>query len=168
MATHRKVFFSFHYDRDVWRAGVVRNSDRIKAQDTVVGRFLDKAEWESLKRNGDRAVSNWIDTQMSGTSVTVVLIGQETASRPWVLEEIRKSYVKGNGMLGVRVHSIPDWSHGRQGEINSPGPDPFAAVVDPNDSRRTLAGRYPIYNWDDACRLYLPDYIDNAAQLAGK
>ena len=27
----RKVFFSFHYDRDIWRASIVRNHGKSKA-----------------------------------------------------------------------------------------------------------------------------------------
>ena len=36
----RKVFFSFHYERDVWRAGIVRNSDITKKSVEAAG-FID-------------------------------------------------------------------------------------------------------------------------------
>ena len=46
----RRVFFSFHYDRDVTRAAVVRNSwvthDR---QESV---FFDAGIWEEAKKKG--------------------------------------------------------------------------------------------------------------------
>jgi len=35
---------------------------------------MDKAEWESIKRTGTQAIEKWIDKQLNGTSVTVVLI----------------------------------------------------------------------------------------------
>ncbi|MCH0018293.1 TIR domain-containing protein, partial [Enterococcus faecium] len=69
----RRVFFSFHY-ADVTRAMVVRNSWTLRG--TKEAGFVDKAEFEKVKRNGDIAIKNWIDNQLIGTSVTVVLIGK--------------------------------------------------------------------------------------------
>ena len=55
----RRVFFSFHYARDVIRIGQIRNSWLTKGN---ASKFLDAADWESIKRNGDDAVRNWIET----------------------------------------------------------------------------------------------------------
>jgi hypothetical protein len=44
----RKVFFSFHYSRDVWRVAKVRNSNVISNYEK--NPFYDKAEWEQIKR----------------------------------------------------------------------------------------------------------------------
>ena len=41
----RRVFFSFHYDRDVWRASVVRNSWKLKPDREAAG-FFDAGIWE--------------------------------------------------------------------------------------------------------------------------
>lgn len=57
--------------------------------------FIDKAEFEQIKRQGDLAVHRWIDKQLEGTSVTVVLIGSETLNRSFVKYEICKSLQKG-------------------------------------------------------------------------
>ena len=51
-------------------------------------------------------MQKWIDEQMKGTSVTVVLIGAETSTRPHVGYEIAESHKKGNGMLGIYIHNI--------------------------------------------------------------
>ncbi|HDH91400.1 MAG TPA: TIR-like domain-containing protein, partial [Candidatus Aenigmarchaeota archaeon] len=85
----RKVFFSFYYERDVWRAMVVRNSWVTKPDREAAG-FIDVAEFEKLKRQGDLAIKRWINSQLKGTSVTVVLIGAETFMRRWVRYEIVK------------------------------------------------------------------------------
>jgi MTH538 TIR-like domain (DUF1863) len=53
--------------------------------------FLDAAAWEQIKRKGDQAIQNWIEQQLNGTSVTVVLIGAETGKRRWVKYEIKRS-----------------------------------------------------------------------------
>jgi hypothetical protein len=113
----RRVFFSFHYEHDAQRAAVVRNHAVTKAGEEVAG-YVDKAAWESIERQGDAAIRKWIDEQLSGTSVTVVLVGAETSSRRWVQYEIEKSYSRGNGLLAVTLHNIKDFD-GRAGTAGS-------------------------------------------------
>lgn len=102
----RKVFFSFHYDHDINRAMTVRNS--WVTQGVEKAGFVDKAEFERIQRQGKSAIEKWIDDQLYGTSVTVVLIGSETLNRDFVQYEIRKSIEKGNGIIGVKIHNISD------------------------------------------------------------
>lgn len=102
----RKVFFSFHYDRDINRSMTVRNSWVTQGKEAAG--FIDKAEFEQIKRQGDAAVHSWIDRQLEGTSVTVVLIGAETLNRPFVKYEICKSLQKGNAVIGVHISGIRD------------------------------------------------------------
>ena len=102
----RKVFFSFHYERDAWRAGQVRNSDMISNEDEKG--FVDAVAWEKIKQQGDAAIKRWILNQMEGTSVTVVLIGAETAEREWVDFEIRESWGRGNAVMGLYIHNVKD------------------------------------------------------------
>ena len=94
----RKTFFSFHYKNDVWRANQVRNS--WVTQERQSASFIDSAEFEKIEKQGKRAIENWIDEQLKGTSVTVVLIGSETSNREYVKYEIKRSYQKRNGFLG--------------------------------------------------------------------
>jgi hypothetical protein len=116
----RRTFFSFHYERDAWRAGQVRNC--WVTQDRESAGFWDAAAWEAVQKKGDAAIEKWIDDQLSGTSVTVVLIGAETSERKYVGTEIVKSYNKGNGMLGVYIHNMKD----ANGWTAVKGKDPFA------------------------------------------
>jgi Thoeris protein ThsB, TIR-like domain len=85
----RRVFFSFHHQMDSWRVGQVRNSWLLQKGET--NRFMDAAAWEEVQRKGAPSVRAWIDQELNGTSVTVILIGQETFSRPFVLYEIEES-----------------------------------------------------------------------------
>src|SRR4051794_34497430 len=78
----RKVFFSFHYERDVRRVVQVRNSWVVRAKGEAQP-FHDKAEFEEAKKRAG-GIEKWIEEQMKGTSVTVVLFGAETYDRPWV------------------------------------------------------------------------------------
>ena len=102
----RRVFFSFHYDEDVNRSMIVRNSWVTQGKEAAG--FIDKAEFEKIKRNGENAVCKWIDRQLEGTSVTVVLIGKETLNRPFVQYEIIKSIERGNAIIGIHIHNLRD------------------------------------------------------------
>lgn len=106
----RRVFFSFEYERDVWRANIVRNSWVTRG--TEAAGFIDKAHFEGIQRGGDAAIRRWIQDQLRGTSVTVVLVGSHTCYSKWVRYEIELSEQKGNGLLGIDISSIAD-SNGR-------------------------------------------------------
>jgi hypothetical protein len=101
----RRVFFSFKY-KDVSRAMVVRNSWVTQGKEAAG--FVDAADFEKIKRQGDQAIKNWINKQLEGTSVTVVLVGQQTCSSRWVKYEIQQSIARGNGLLGIDVSKIAD------------------------------------------------------------
>ncbi len=119
----RRVFFSFHYERDIWRASQIRNSWVTKPSREAAG-FWDAASWEEVKKKGDEAIKSWIRDQLKGTSVTVVLIGTETSSRKYVQYEIEQSLAKYNGLIGVHIHNMKDVS----GRTEPKGKDPFVAM----------------------------------------
>jgi hypothetical protein len=154
----RCVFFSFHYERDVWRAGQVRNCNLLPSEDQFG--FIDSVEWESIRRQGDDAIEEWIEDQLQNTSVTAVLIGAETANRPWVQHEILRSWNRGNGVVGVRIHNIKDQS----GATDTPGPDPFYQFTLPNGTR--LSQICKTYDWvfDDG-RNNLGSWCEEAAEI---
>ena len=85
---------------------VVRNSWVTQGKETAG--FIDKAEFEQIKRSGDKAVHNWIDKQLEGTSVTVVLLESETLNRPFVKYEICKSIARGNAIIGIYIDGVRD------------------------------------------------------------
>jgi hypothetical protein len=102
----RRVFFSFHFDRDVWRANQVRNANVISGPD--VAGFFDHSEYEDAKKRGDEAIRRMILRHLDNTSVTVVLIGTLTWLRPWVRFELDESIKRRNGLLGIRIHHLQD------------------------------------------------------------
>ena len=128
----RKVFFSFHYERDIWRTNVVRNSGIVEG--TSAAGFHDASLWEEAKKKGDADVKKLIDKGLVGTSVTVVLIGAETSKRKFVDYEIEQSIARGNGLLGIYISGIKD----QNGNTDSQGPAP---------SRMITAGA-PLQYWD--------------------
>ena len=128
----RRVFFSFHFEKDIWRANQVRNSNVVAGPD--VAGFFDHSEYEDAKKKGDDAVKRLILRHLENTTVTVVLIGTETASRPWVRYEIDQSIIRKNGLLGIHIHHLKD----QDGNTTLRGPKPAvpANVV------------FPAYDWD--------------------
>ncbi len=145
----RKVFFSFKYKDDVSRAMVVRNSWVTQGKEAAG--FIDEADFEKVKRQGDTAIKHWIDSQLKGTSVTVVLVGQRTCNSRWIKYEIRKSIEIGNGLLGIDVSKIND--------------------LQGNTSKRCgeIPKGYPFYLWnrDDGYN-NMGDWIEKAAKQAGR
>lgn len=100
----RHVYFSFHYKQDIWRANQVRNSG-IAFGARSVG-FVDRSLWEEARTKGRSSLERMIRNGLEGTSVTAVLIGSKTASRPWVDFEISESIERGNALIGIRIHHL--------------------------------------------------------------
>ena len=82
----RKVFYSFHYKTDVTRVQMVRNIGVLDKNPLVAPN-----KWEELKRKGDKAVKDWIDSNLKGKSCLIVLIGEDTANSKWEDYEIRQA-----------------------------------------------------------------------------
>ena len=135
----RKVFFSFHFKRDAWRAGQVRNADLLNDKDEYG--VIDSVDWEKIEREGDESVKRWINGQLKFTSVTVVLIGAETAERDWIDYEIRQSWERGNAILGLRIHNMKD----QTGNTDKQGPNPLDQIHLSNG--KALSSVCKTYDW---------------------
>ena len=162
----RRVFFSFHYERDCIRAAQVRNSNVIRNKLIETSEFIDAAKWEEIKRGGDDAIKRWIIDQLDGTSVTVVLIGAETSKRKWIKYEIDESLIKRNGLLGIYIHKCPLFD----GSIDRKGENPFDNLsINTNGRKVFLSEIYKTYDWiDNNGRENLGNWIEAAAKQAGK
>ena len=113
--------------------------------------FIDATDFEEVKRKGDTAIKNWIDSQLQGTSVTVVLVGEKTCSSRWVKYEIEKSIEIGNGLLGIDVSKIKDL----QGNTS--------------DRCGKIPNGYNFYLWNnDEGYKNMGDWIEKAAKDAGR
>jgi hypothetical protein len=141
----RRVFFSFHYQRDIFRVNVVRNCWCTHPNRESAG-YWDSSLWEKSKLQGAAALQNLITEGLRNTSVTVVLIGHQTWDRRWVLYEIEQSYYRGNGLLGISIHNIANQSK----LPDMPGFNPFDyTMVNHNGAIRALSSvkSIPIYDW---------------------
>lgn len=145
----RRVFFSFEYEHDVTRANVVRKSGMTKGIE--VAGYIDAAEYEKVKKNGDAAIKGWIDDQLKNTTVTVVLVGAYTCASKWVKYEIEASTNRGNGLLGIDISKIKDF--------------------DKKTTERCgqIPEGYPFYYWNnDKGYDNLGTWVEKAAKAAGK
>jgi MTH538 TIR-like domain (DUF1863) len=141
----RHVYFAFHYEDDIWRVNQVRNSGLLFGARSVG--FADRSLWERTRTRGRRALKNLILDGLDGTSATVVLIGEETADRPWVQFEIQESYDRNNALLGVRIHHLAD----QRGDTSRKGRVP--------DLLREIGA--PVYDWEAGAH-DLGDWIERA------
>lgn len=114
----KTVFYSFHYRRDVHRVQLVKNIKALEGQP-----ILNSQQWETVRRGGTPAIQKWIDEQMAFKRAVVVLIGKETAGRPWVKYEIQKAWSIKKPLVGIRIHGLSSMA-----TVDSIGGDPFATA----------------------------------------
>lgn len=160
----RKVFFSFHYDRDVRRVVQVRNSWVVR-RDGEAQPFYDKSEFEEVKKRAG-GIEKWIEQQLNGTSVTVVLFGTETYDRPWVQHEIRRSHELQKGIIAIDIHNVKDPQLG----VDLAGRNPLDYwSIRQNGRPVPLSMIYRSYDWvhDDGYN-NMPSWIETAAKAVGR
>jgi len=128
---------------------VVRNSWVTQGKEAAG--FIDAADFEKLEKKGSDAIQTWIDDQLDGTSVTVVLVGKYTCHSKWVKYEIEKSEEIGNGLLGINISLIND--------LNG----------NTTDLCGTIPKGHDFYNWygDDGYK-NMGDWIEKAAKAASR
>ena len=162
----RGVFFSFHYQRDITRVNVIRNHMLTKGGYHSAG-YWDQSLWETAKKTSSLALKRMINQGLENTSITVVLIGKETADRPWVQYEIEKSHERGNGMIGIYIHNIRNF----QQQPDSQGQNPFGrfSVLNDRGIRVPMSQIYPTHNWvlNDGYNKF-STWVEAAARRAGK
>lgn len=112
----RKIFYSFHFDNDVFRVQQIRNIGALEDNKPV-----SINDWETVKRGGETSIKKWIDENLKYKNCLVVLIGTETANRKWVKYEIEKAWNDGKAVLGIYINNLKCPRNG----ICSQGTNPF-------------------------------------------
>jgi len=151
----RKVFFSFHYKADAWRAAQVRNMGVVEGNEPV-----SDNDWEQIVRGGDEAIKRWIDEQMKDRSCCIVLIGSQTAGRKWIKYEIEKAWNDGRGLLGIHIHNLKDQDR----KTCSKGRNPFEDFPLGNRRLSDIVKAYdpPSWNAYDHIKQHLADWVEEA------
>ena len=104
----RQIFYSFHFDNDVMRVQQIRNIGALEDNKPVAAN-----EWEEIQKKGEASIKKWINDNMEYRSCVVVLVGEKTASRPWVKYEIEKAWNDGKGLVGIFIHNLNCPRNGR-------------------------------------------------------
>jgi len=146
----RRVFFSFHYQRDVWRVNQIRNIHNVIK--TAAAGFQDASLWEEAKTKGYAVITSLIDKGLENTSVTVICIGYKTAGRTYINYEINQSLKRGNGVVGILIHHLKD----KDGKT-----DPVGRIP-----QRIKNSGFKVYNYVDSDKL--AKRIEEAAEKAGR
>ncbi|UVO28338.1 TIR domain-containing protein [Bradyrhizobium arachidis] len=156
----RRVFFSFHYDRDVRRIQQVRNSWVVRQRGESQP-FFDGADFEEAKRRAG-GIEKWIEDQLKGCSVTAVLYGAETYNRPWVQHEIKRSYQLGMGIIAIDIHNLRDPINGTDRQGRNP-------LEHWNVEGKPFTSIYRTYDWvrDDGYN-NIASWIETAARAVGR
>lgn len=160
----RKAFYSFHYLPDCSRAAQVRNMGVIEGNSPV-----SDNDWETVKRGGDAAIRSWIAGQLSGKSVTIVLVGEGTAGRKWIDHEIETSWSLGKGVMGIHIHRLKNLN----GYQSTRGNNPFAEFSIGQISLASIVRCYdpPALDSKDAyahIRANLASWIEEAIAIRSK
>lgn len=159
----RRLFFSFHYAQDVRRIVQVRNSWVVRAKGEAQP-FYDAANFEDAKKRAG-GIEKWIEEQLKGTSVTVVLFGAATYEREWVQHEIKRSHELGKGILAIDIHKIKDPQLG----AGSKGRNPLDYWQTEQGGRKvSFSSIYKTYDWvDNDGYNNLATWVEVAAKAAG-
>lgn len=145
----RKVFTSFHYKPDNWRASQIRNMGKLEGNSIATTN-----KWEEVTKGGNAAIEKWINDNMNGKSCVVVFVGENTAGRKWIKYEIKKAWEDGRGIFGIYVHNLKD-SVGNQ---SNKGANPFDAY-DIGD--KSMSSIVKCYNPPYTTSANVYDYIKN-------
>jgi hypothetical protein len=146
----RRVFFSFHYQRDIWRINQMRNIPNVTG--VAAAGWADASLWEEAEKKGDAAIKKLIDDGLYNPSVTVVFIGSKTTGRKYINYEIEKSIARGNAIIGVKIHHLKN----KNGETDPEGDVPA----------KLTSAAAKVFKYDNMTRL--AEWIEAAAKKAGK
>ena len=82
--------------------------------------FFDSSVFEAKEREGVEILKRFLRDGLQHSTVTCVLVGAETTLRRWVRYEIFRSFVRGNGLLAVRIHRIAGFNKLQCAEGSNP------------------------------------------------
>lgn len=162
----RRTFFSFHYKPDVTRAWVVRNSwvAKVAQGEREDAGFFDSSVFEATEREGVEILKRFLRDGLQNSTVTCVLVGAETTLRRWVRYEIVRSFIRGNGLLAVRVHTIAGFNKLQCAE----GANPFDALAFTVEGDRLRFKEYMQSGWEFARDVGSMPLTDTAYDLGGR
>lgn len=154
----RKSFLSFHFANDSWRVSQIKNIGAIDEQP-----ILASNKWEEIKKKGDEAIKEWIESNMKGRECLIVLVGTKTSGRRWVKYEIKRACEKGIGVFAVYIQNLKD-ADGNQAQK---GTNPFDGITFGGYSITSFAKTYdPPFSTSTKVYEYITDNISDWIETA--
>jgi MTH538 TIR-like domain (DUF1863) len=144
----RRTFFSFQYKPDVTRAWNVRNSwvTKVTQGSREDAGFFDSSVFEASERENADTLKRFLREGLKNTSVTCVLVGETTTFSRWVRYETFCSFIRGNGLLAIRIHSIGS-IHTPHTPPARPGPNIFDDIAFTITNDRVKFKEYTTSGW---------------------
>lgn len=150
----RKVFYSFHFDNDNWRAAQFRNIGAVEGDKPLNGN-----KWEDVKSKSDAIIKAWIDDNIKDKSCLIVLIGEKTSERKWVKYEINRAWELGKAVCGIYIHKLEDVN----GKQSLKGNNPLDSNIPVFDSSYGTSK----YVYDDI-KNNISDLVEKAINIRSK
>lgn len=127
----RRIFISFQHDDRMTAKGF----NLLRWNKNVPTEFVGRHLLDPVDSSDPSYITRKIREQQKGTSVTVVLIGDNTHQSDWVEKEVRMSLDKNppNGIVGIRLKDgvrIPDSLRDCGAEVIDWKPNEFEAAFD--------------------------------------
>lgn len=129
------VFLSFHYDLDVTRVQQIRNMGLITADPPV-----SHNDWETIKKS-KAGVEDWIVRNISKSDCVIVLIGEKTYTRNFVIFEIKEAWNTRKPIFGIHIHGLKNLNS----NTSPKGKNPFDELTI-GSTGESLASRVKTYN----------------------
>ena len=138
----RRVFFSFHYQRDIWRVNQIRSIPNVTG--CSAAGFQDASIWEDAKKKGDDAIKKLIRDGLKNRFLSE--IGVSFGRFPWLISQaLSVTYMAGERRLylerNCRLPESPAHSRrrNREGPASSKGLNSqrgFGPAVEPRRKSR--------------------------------
>ena len=147
---NRHCCFIFDYDNDLARAKQI--DDLRLMRGTAPAGVDDVSRLQEARNAGKEAVRELIGDALSGTSATIVLIGEKTADLDYVEYAIEQSISRKNGIVGFFVHDMPD----ENGNTSAKGGVPYEVQA----AEKLDAHHYEVHDWDQS---KFEEWVEEAA-----
>ena len=159
------IFIAFNDETDSARTNHVRKQLLSSERYRVAG-YSPYTTWAKSKSGESvKALRADFDKEMGSSSVTMVLLGEDCATNPWIRYAIERSYVLGKPLFSLDISMIVD----EMGNSCTPDINPLErfAVLERNQ-KIYLSDRYHTYRWQSDLLAKFEDYLTQAKLDANK
>ncbi|MDD5731947.1 MAG: TIR domain-containing protein [Patescibacteria group bacterium] len=97
----RKIFVAFDSNTNLGAYYEIMSCEALSGYDK--NPFYDLGGLFTIRSQGKEGMKNWVEKQLKGTSVVIILRNDETESFEWIGYTIQKSIEYGKGLLLIDI-----------------------------------------------------------------